>query len=398
MTLLFVTLTSFSISIKNTSWAKPAHAPHLSVHRPTEFVYTSNGLETYRVSRSGALKPVDFGSVNSDDVQGSVPAEIDLMTGSLDSRSLFACGTQSVEGGRTIDFGIRYTIKPSGGLSLKYPASFIMGGPYDVPVYDVPVSAAFSAHGRMIYVLANRQQRSPIETVLFQYRVESDGSIAQVAAPTLVATAKQRPTLLPDPFIVADPGGKNVYVSNSPQRCIKQFRIAPDGHLKPVAAGIIRTGIIPGQMFIPPSGKYVYLSDMSVRHLAVYRIASNGSLTLMRTQTLRGGGRPLAFAFSPNGKLLYYDVTQGQKGLIFSYRITPGGILKPLPVTKTEKLPYFMVIDPDGRFAYGLANDGQGNDFIRPYRITSGGTLLPLKQFDMPTNQVTPFMAIMNGG
>ncbi len=125
------------------------------------------------------------------------------------------------------------------------------------------------------------------------------------------------------------------------------------------------------------TGRFLYVAEVGTSLIDTYTIRPNGTPSQTRTQASFGNS-PFALAFTPRDTLLVTEVressgTAGQ-GAVTSYRLSGGGILKTISgsVADFQTAPCWIVITPDGRFAY-VANTASA--VISGYQVGDNGVL-----------------------
>lgn len=229
-----------------------------------------------------------------------------------------------------------------------------------------------------------------------QYRVGPNGFLKPLSQP-LVHCGD-----VPDK-IVFNPAGPFLYVttfSATQDRggcAFYQYRILPNGTLKPLVPFIVRTGAyLPVAMTADQSGRLIKSSFQYLRSQTSLVLPANPS-TVHRRRTiyLMTTDAKRHFAYAPSYRQIYdlnFTKNRGSSNLLAQFRIMPSGLLRPLrPATvRTISACIDVAIDPESRFAYVV----NGTGFVLQYRIMPNGVLKPLK----PSKVKIIFSPLLNSG
>lgn len=161
-----------------------------------------------------------------------------------------------------------------------------------------------------------------------------------------------------------------VYVLNSGDENISQFRIEDEGKLVPLATPHIATGSFPTAMVLDASEKYLYVSNKGDDTISQYEIQINGQLKSIGTP-IATGGFTQDLAVSPNGQFLY--ALNLQNDSIFQYAISSQGTLT-LVSSQAQVGPQGMVFSKAGNFAYVINVDNT----ISQFSVAANGALSAL--------------------
>jgi 6-phosphogluconolactonase len=158
------------------------------------------------------------------------------------------------------------------------------------------------------------------------------------------------------------------------------FRVDDKGTLHPIA-GSVRSLSAPhpnaAQVQIDPSGRFLLVTEKGTSLIDVYRIREDGSLSAA-TSFPSVGAVPFGMAFnraSSQHQFIVTDAAGGPNntGAATAYRLAHGTInLINGPVPDHQIAPCWLVITPDGRFAYTSNADSQT---ISGYSISADGSI-----------------------
>ncbi len=222
---------------------------------------------------------------------------------------------------------------------------------------------SFSPNGNFAYV--NMPQR------IMQYRVQPDGKLKPLAASVFFAQGS-------GPLII-HPSGRFAYTVDNKANVVRQYGIASDGSLRFLSPAIVKTGKTPLAFAITPNGNFSYVVNVSDNTISQYRITSQGTFKPLIPSFIHAGKSTSQLAVHPSGKFAY--VTSVADDLILQYRISASGALMPLSTANIHtNTPTAIKINPTGRFAY-VANYYKGS--VSQYRIQSDGELRPLTPKDV---------------
>jgi 6-phosphogluconolactonase (cycloisomerase 2 family) len=162
------------------------------------------------------------------------------------------------------------------------------------------------------------------------------------------------------------------------------FRVASDGTLQPIAGAtrpLSAPHPHPVQVQIDPLGQFLLVTEQGTDRIDVYLIHSDGSLSdPMIFPSV--GATPFGLAFNPASSLHEFIVADAEgapdgTGAVSAYRLENGDLrLIDGPVPDHQMDPCWMVITPDGHFAYTSNAHSQS---ISGYHILEDGKLSLLK-------------------
>ncbi|MET0794281.1 MAG: beta-propeller fold lactonase family protein [Polyangiaceae bacterium] len=216
---------------------------------------------------------------------------------------------------------------------------------------------------------------------IYGYTIDADsGALSSMGEPIVVGNETQGGAN----YLVADPTGHFLYVSNAFGGGITGFTIAPTtGALtvipgSPFGAVGLPGGhnVFGGAIAIKPSGDFLYSVGGA---LNAFAIAADGKLDLVAGSpfTLDVQSDPDAsnLAIDPQGAYLYTTHFLGNNH-IHGFKIDPGnGSLAAVPSSPiTGTAPYSVAVDPSGRFLYVGVDDANGLDAYTIQRSTGAPT------------------------
>jgi 6-phosphogluconolactonase (cycloisomerase 2 family) len=177
--------------------------------------------------------------------------------------------------------------------------------------------------------------------------------------------------------------GDLLYVLNSGgSGNITGFRGAITGHLDPIAGSsmpLSGAGVAPAQISFSPVRRVLVVTEKATNKIVTYQVGFDGRAHSPNVQN-SAGDTPFGFEFTPHGYLVVSDAYGGNPGqsALSSYGVDRSGIIRLVtgPVPNMQTAACWVVISPDGRFAY-TTNTGTHN--ISGYRIAHDGglTLFP---------------------
>ncbi|WII72363.1 beta-propeller fold lactonase family protein [Bdellovibrio sp. 22V] len=212
---------------------------------------------------------------------------------------------------------------------------------------------------QFVYVL------NSAENSISQFKVKASGELAAIAP--AVAT-EDYPRIM-----VMDKVHNTVYTANLGSSSISQFTISANGSLKPLAPSV-SVGAIPEGLVIGPGSRYVYSLNASDNTISQYTVATDGALTLKATIPHADG--PVAMAFSPSGGFAY--VVNDAIDEISQYAVDSDGSLTALnPATVASSGC------PSGPIASATSQNGSEHvyvlscitDEVEVFAIADDGTL-----------------------
>lgn len=246
---------------------------------------------------------------------------------------------------------------------------------------DYPYALAFGGRGRFLYVLTAHSTSTTGFSVLSGYRVGQQGAMTRL--PNLNRRFNTVPTndarQMAQADIVSDPEGHFVYVMQPHNRSILQYHVTSNGSLETMGANLPVLPQNPLHLLFPFQGSFLYVTSAQDDSLTQLKVGANGMLRVthfFRFGNIKHAISPI-IAITPNGRFLYVrdDIHPFTK----QYAIQPDGLLKCLPLLTTAFALESMTVNLTSHFLY-LVETGETNErLIRPYRISSSGTLSRVK-------------------
>jgi 6-phosphogluconolactonase len=345
------------------------------------FVYVAatkrNEVSQFRVTRSGALRPLKPASIPS----GQFPYGIAV---SPQGTSVYAVDVGP--NGHPANKVSQYTINPTTGrLTPKSPATVATAGG--------PESIAISPNGKSAYVGDNNDRVS-------QYSISPRTGALRAKSPATVASGANASSA-----IAVTPSGKYVYVAtcvgcnkvvrrhssagglstgtgstSAMKATVWEYRVNPgSGALSTKPFAIVATGQAPQWIAIAPNDRSAYVAS-SASGGAIWQYSINpttGKLTPMSPATAASGFGPHNIVIAPNGKNAYVTTVTNSK--IAQYRVNQNtGTLSTEPVSTatTVKHPEALAITADGKNAYVTS---EGDPKLSQYAINpTTGRITPM--------------------
>jgi 6-phosphogluconolactonase (cycloisomerase 2 family) len=181
-------------------------------------------------------------------------------------------------------------------------------------------------------------------------------------------------------------GGGLLYVLNAANANpaaaanVTGFRVGADGALHPIAGSTRPLSAAhpnPAQVLLDPYGHYLLVTEKDTNLIDLYHVAHDGSLSAPTTIP-SVGAIPFGMAFDrPErpSEFIVADAAGGANGTgaATAYRLQNGAIHALGPAVPDHQIaPCWMVITPNGRYAYTSNADSQT---ISGYRIGKDGTI-----------------------
>ncbi len=241
-----------------------------------------------------------------------------------------------------------YTVDScTGALVPAKPATVATGS---TPQEPGPESMVADPGGKFVYV-ANLVSNASDQATISMYTVDSSTGILTPTTPATVGTG-----FLPQ-GITIDPTGKFVYTANSDDNTVSMFTVNPNtGVLTPTTPPSVATGMSPLSVTVHPSGKFAYVANQDDSTISMFTIDSHtGVLTPMAPATVPAEFSPFGVTVAPSGKFAYVPNAYSLNNAVSQYTIdSVTGILTPNTprfVTSGNQ-PTDVAVDPSSRFAY----------------------------------------------
>jgi 6-phosphogluconolactonase (cycloisomerase 2 family) len=173
--------------------------------------------------------------------------------------------------------------------------------------------------------------------------------------------------------------GRMVYVLNGGGvENISGFMLHPNGMLQAVEGSsrpLSGTGVGPAQVQFTPDGRALVVTEKATNKIDVFLVYDIGFAS-MPVVNESIGMSPLGFDIKPDGTLVVSEAFGGaaDASALSSYQITIDGTLQLVSgsAATTETAACWVVITPDGRYAY-TTNNGSGS--VSGYHVDQSGAL-----------------------
>jgi YVTN family beta-propeller protein len=305
------------------------------------------------------------------------PGAVDPLSIDVDPAGKFAYVASLGCDGGVGGYVSMYTINSSTGALTS------IGPPLQTFGYGVfTESVAVDPSSKFVYV-ANSGN-------IFNYDSEADGSVAiytinaTTGALTFTTTTNGDCTgseLCAPSSVAVDPSGKFAYTADAGgstgDNGVSMFSLnATTGNLTSIG-GTTLVGL-PNSVAVDPSGKFAYVANMNdtpstAGDVVMYTInATTGSLTSIGTIT--AGITPWFVTVDPAGKFAYVANASSNDVSMFTINATTGA-LTPIGTVATGTAPESVAVDPAGNFAY-VTNYGSNDVSMYSINATTG-TLTP---------------------
>ena len=292
--------------------------------------------------------------------------------------------TEDAEHGPVPGAVYQYSIGSDGSVAPLSIAS--------VPAGVTPTSAVSDPSGRYVYITNSG------DGTISQYAVGAGGRLAALS-PGIVNIAS--PSLFSGYLASIAPGGRFLYVvalprdPAGPSASIIQYSIQDDGTLAELAQPSLQLAALAyGPLVFGPSGQYAYLPGATSTPggaVSQFSVNGDGALTALAPATVAAPQGTVAIAVMPSGQTAYVlslCINTACDGQIERYTIDANGRLMPTGIatlTGSHVNPIELVAQNTGSTAYLLANamgvDTNGGA-IYQYTIDSTGMLVAA----MPTS------------
>jgi 6-phosphogluconolactonase len=159
---------------------------------------------------------------------------------------------------------------------------------------------------------------------------------------------------------------------------ISGFRGAASGRLVPIPGSskpLSSSAAAPAQIQFSPTRSVLVVTEKGTNRILTYDVGFDGRARDPLVQN-SVGETPYGFDFTPKGQLVVSDAFGGTplQSALSSYKVDRGGVLNLVtgPVADLQTAACWVVISPDGRFAY-TTNTGTNN--ISGFTIGHDGSL-----------------------
>jgi DNA-binding beta-propeller fold protein YncE len=190
------------------------------------------------------------------------------------------------------------------------------------------------------------------------YVLSGEGNLYAIPNATKV---RSRKTLLPGgrQVMAITPNGKTIYVSGDEPNAVIPFSTATHTVEKPIEFG----RQVPQEMVLTPNGKTVYVLPLGGNEIIPIATATNTLEKPIKVGQNLGG--PFEMVITPNGKTLYvtWPNLRG-KGPAYVVPISTATNTREKAI-KIENASFVgLVMNPDGRDVYAIAQLRKGNEII----------------------------------
>jgi 6-phosphogluconolactonase len=173
-----------------------------------------------------------------------------------------------------------------------------------------------------------------------------------------------------------------LYVLNEGSPSIAGFRVGNDGLLTPLSGSMISLGgdgTDPAQIQFSPDGRVLVVTEKDTDQIVTYPVGRDGLPgTPQAFDSI--GTTPFGFAFGKRDQLFVSEAAGGAANAssVTSYSVSRDGQLQVLDpsVPTTETAACWLVVTPDGRFAY-TTNTGSGS--VTGFALDPSGALTLLQ-------------------
>jgi len=317
---------------------------------PYEYVYSVNfgpatagasTLAQFSVGSGGELVPLTPATV----VTGVQPFGV-----TVDPTSSYVYVTDYATESPNMGTVSQYTIGATGQLTPMTQPTVPSGtGPQSLAIATIAAGAGLPATD-YAYV-ANYG-----DGTVSQYRIGAGGALS----PLTPAATVGPPTGTSNPAALAvDPTNSYVYVVNYGSNNVSQWAIGTGGALTPLANPTVAAGAKPTAIAFDPvlgtngSPNYVYVTNSADNTVSEYRVTTGGGLTPLSTSSIKTGLAPTGIAIDPTGKYLY--VTNDTDATVSQYSIdaTTGVLTSIGAAVATQGVgPSSIVVDPTSQYVY----------------------------------------------
>ena len=159
---------------------------------------------------------------------------------------------------------------------------------------------------------------------------------------------------------------------------IAGFTVGRGGGLVPLPGStrpLSGTATGPAQVAFSPNGNWLVVTEKNTNLIDTYAVGADGSARGPTTSP-SVGIEPFGFSFGLRGELLVSEAFSGaaNQSAASSYTVGADGRLQPVSasVTTQQTAACWLVVTPDGRFAY-TTNTGSGS--ISGFRVNTSGVL-----------------------
>jgi len=216
---------------------------------------------------------------------------------------------------------------------------------------------------------------------VYEYAIGTDGTLSPLAQPS-IATG-----LNPSVLVVSGNAGY-VYVVNAGDGTISQYAVAADATLKAMYPatvtnpGMRTLGATGGAATLDLIGGYLYVANTADNNVAQFRIGSDGQLTPLTPATVATGVAPVSVVAGATSSGVFYILNSGavgETGSVSQYTQAADGTLSPTNSTPVAAgtNPSVLALGVYQNFIYAFSNcDGtQCLGSIRQFSVGTDGAL-----------------------
>lgn len=232
---------------------------------------------------------------------------------------------------------------------------------------------------------------------VFGYRVGATGALTPLAPPSFAAGSGPN-------GVAIDPTGHFIYVANLFANTVSGYQIASNGSLTPVPGSPFATGSGPGWVTVDPTGRFVYVAncarscsgsgDGNVSGYAINKIT--GALTPVPGSPFTADQVPYAVVVDPTGQFAYVANFASGTVSIFKIDQCTGSLWSSVQSVPTGgELPIALTLDPHGNFVY-VTNTASDN--LSVFAVGNNGTLTAVSGSPFATGDFTQGVAVSPSG
>jgi 6-phosphogluconolactonase (cycloisomerase 2 family) len=245
-----------------------------------------------------------------------------------------------------------------------------------------PNSVTVDPQGKYVYVSNNQENN------VSEYVIQGNGTLAIPPGGIVLGGAVFMSGAGPA-SIAINPADTFAYVANFDDGTVSQYVIGAGGALNPIPGEPATVAAYPqgnpSYIIVDPTGRYVYVTNQSAGRISEYSIGADGALTSIGTTADAATSQgPSFIAISASGSYAY--VADSASDDVSQYTIA-NGVLTPMAVpsvtTGAGSAPYGVTIDATGRYLYVAERITAG--VIAQFAISPvDGSLTPLAPATVP--------------
>lgn len=166
-----------------------------------------------------------------------------------------------------------------------------------------------------------------------------------------------------------DPTGRYLYVSDFITSLVRSFDLSTGQQIGNPVLAKAAPGTGASSVLADPGGRFVYVTNTTDNNLHAFAIGAEGGLINLNS-TPATGNDPFGLAMDPQGEFLY--AANGNSGTISRYLTEADGTLALNGAEPAGNGPIDVTIDPSGRFLYVVNSD---DNQVQAYQINATGDL-----------------------